>query len=78
MSTRSKRRKEQRPEEILQAALEEFIAKGYAGTRLEDVARSTTRSSDGTANRDEYRTATVCSMKCGVIIITGRPGRWTR
>ena len=39
MSTRSKRRKEQRPEEILQAALEEFIAKGYAGTRLEDVAK---------------------------------------
>src|SRR5690606_21391149 len=39
MSTRSKRRKTQRPEEILQAALEEFIAKGYAGTRLEDVAK---------------------------------------
>lgn len=39
MSTRSKRRKHQRPEEILQAALEEFIAKGYAGTRLEDVAK---------------------------------------
>lgn len=38
MSTR-KRRKEQRPEEILHAALEEFIAKGYAGTRLDDVAR---------------------------------------
>jgi len=38
MSTR-KRRKEQRPEEILNAALEEFIAKGYAGTRLDDVAR---------------------------------------
>lgn len=38
MSTH-KRRKEQRPEEILNAALEEFIAKGYAGTRLDDVAR---------------------------------------
>ena len=38
MSTRN-RRKEQRPEEILNAALEEFIAKGYAGTRLDDVAR---------------------------------------
>lgn len=32
-------RKEQRPEEILEAALEEFVAKGYAQTRLDDVAR---------------------------------------
>lgn len=39
MSTPKKRRKEQRPEEILNAALEEFIARGYAGTRLDDVAR---------------------------------------
>lgn len=40
MSTRKTRRsKAQRPEDILQAALAEFIAKGYAGTRLDDVAR---------------------------------------
>lgn len=38
MSSKRKRRKEQRPEEILNAALEEFIGKGYAGTRLDDVA----------------------------------------
>jgi AcrR family transcriptional regulator len=32
------RRKEQRPGEILAAALEEFVERGYAATRLEDVA----------------------------------------
>jgi AcrR family transcriptional regulator len=32
------RRKEERPGEILQAALAEFAAKGFAATRLEDVA----------------------------------------
>lgn len=40
MSTRTRRRSTtQRPEDILHAALAEFIAKGYAGTRLDDVAR---------------------------------------
>jgi len=34
-----RRRKDARPEEILVAALEEFAEKGYAATRLEDVAR---------------------------------------
>ena len=33
------RRKEQRPGEILAAALEQFVERGYAATRLEDVAR---------------------------------------
>jgi len=33
------RRKEDRPAEILRAALEEFSVNGFAGTRLEDVAR---------------------------------------
>jgi AcrR family transcriptional regulator len=33
-----KRRKDERPDEIVSAALEEFAAKGFAGTRLEDVA----------------------------------------
>jgi len=32
------RRKEARPEEITVAALELFIERGYAATRLEDVA----------------------------------------
>lgn len=32
------RRKVERPGEILEAAFEEFVEKGYAGTRLEDVA----------------------------------------
>ena len=32
------RRKAERPGEILQAAFEEFVDKGYAATRLEDVA----------------------------------------
>jgi AcrR family transcriptional regulator len=36
---RRQRRKDQRPEEILSAALEEFAEKGYAATRLDDVAR---------------------------------------
>jgi AcrR family transcriptional regulator len=37
-STRWRRRKGARPEEILSAALESFAAKGFAATRIEDVA----------------------------------------
>ena len=33
------RRKEERPAEILDAALEEFTSRGYAAARLEDIAR---------------------------------------
>ena len=33
-----KRRKEARPSELLEAALELFVEKGFAATRLEDVA----------------------------------------
>src|SRR5437879_9958912 len=33
------RRKDARPEEIVNAALEEFVERGFAATRLEDVAR---------------------------------------
>jgi AcrR family transcriptional regulator len=36
--SRNERRKEQRPEEIMEAALEEFAVKGFAETRLDDVA----------------------------------------
>lgn len=36
---RWQRRKEARPEEIVAAALEEFVERGFAATRLEDVAR---------------------------------------
>ena len=36
---RPRRRKEARPQEILDAALAEFAANGYAATRLDDVAR---------------------------------------
>lgn len=36
---RWQRRKEARPEEIVAAALEVFVDKGYAATRLEEVAR---------------------------------------
>ena len=36
---RWRRRKEARPGEILAAALDEFVDRGYAATRLEDVAR---------------------------------------
>ena len=32
------RRKAQRPQEILQAAFEEFVGRGYTATRIEDVA----------------------------------------
>ena len=35
---RTRRRKDTRPQEIVAAAFEEFAAKGYAATRLEDVA----------------------------------------
>ncbi|HXF95919.1 MAG TPA: TetR/AcrR family transcriptional regulator [Gemmatimonadales bacterium] len=38
-SPRWHRRKNARPEEILEAALEVFAARGYAATRLEEVAR---------------------------------------
>lgn len=34
----AQRRKDERPAEIVAAAFEEFAAKGFAGTRLEDVA----------------------------------------
>ncbi len=37
--TPRKRRKEARPAELLAAALTQFVDKGYAATRLEDVAR---------------------------------------
>ena len=33
------RRKEDRPAEIAEAAFEEFAEKGYAATRVDDVAR---------------------------------------
>jgi len=36
---RGRRRKEERPQEILAAAFEEFAAKGFAEARVEDVAR---------------------------------------
>jgi AcrR family transcriptional regulator len=52
-----RRRKEARPNEILQAALPEFTAKGFAATRLDDIARRA-RISKGTiylyfANKEE-------------------------
>jgi AcrR family transcriptional regulator len=37
-TTRWRRRKEARPDEILAAALESFAARGFAATRLEDIA----------------------------------------
>jgi AcrR family transcriptional regulator len=36
---RWERRKDARPQELLAAALEQFVERGYAGTRLEDVAK---------------------------------------
>lgn len=38
--TRWTRRKEARPGEILDAALDLFVAKGYAATKMEDIARA--------------------------------------
>jgi len=38
-STRWRRRKEARPTEIIAAALESFGERGYAGTKLDDVAK---------------------------------------
>jgi TetR/AcrR family transcriptional regulator len=37
---RWERRKDARPQELLAAALNQFVERGYAGTRLEDVAKS--------------------------------------
>jgi AcrR family transcriptional regulator len=37
-AVKRRERKDTRPQEIVAAAFEEFAAKGYAGTRLEDVA----------------------------------------
>lgn len=37
---RNKRRKDARPQEILQAALELFIEKGFAAAKMEDIARA--------------------------------------
>ncbi|HET8727991.1 MAG TPA: TetR/AcrR family transcriptional regulator [Alphaproteobacteria bacterium] len=39
MGVRNRRRKEERPQEIVDAALKEFAINGYAATRLDDVAR---------------------------------------
>lgn len=39
LSTRRRRRKEARPGEIIEAALALFVEKGFAGTRLDEVAR---------------------------------------
>jgi len=39
-SPRWQRRKEARPGEILESALAEFVDRGFAATRLEDIARS--------------------------------------
>ena len=36
---KSQRRKEDRPQEIAEAAFETFAEKGYAGTRIDDVAK---------------------------------------
>ena len=36
---RNRRRKQERPDEILEAALTEFIAHGFGATRIEEVAR---------------------------------------
>lgn len=37
---RNKRRKEARPQEILQAALTLFVEKGYAAAKMEDIAKA--------------------------------------
>ncbi len=60
---RSHRRKEARPQELVAAALNLFVARGYAATRLEDVA-SAAGVSKGTvylyfANKDELFKAVV-------------------
>jgi AcrR family transcriptional regulator len=36
---RWERRKDARPQELLAAALDQFVERGYAATRLEDVAK---------------------------------------
>lgn len=63
LSPRWERRKEARPAELLAAALELFVEKGYAGTRLEDVA-ARAQVSKGTlylyfANKEELFKAVV-------------------
>lgn len=35
-----RRRAEARPDEVLDAALEQFMAKGFAATRVEDIAKA--------------------------------------
>jgi AcrR family transcriptional regulator len=39
LEPRWQRRAEARPQELLEAALAEFVARGYAATRLDEVAR---------------------------------------
>ena len=63
LTPRWERRKEARPAELLAAALELFVEKGYAGTRLDDVA-ARARVSKGTlylyfANKEELFKAVV-------------------
>jgi AcrR family transcriptional regulator len=71
---RWERRKEARPAELLSAALDLFVEKGYAGTRLEDVAKRA-KVSKGTlylyfANKEELFKAVVRESVVAVISAT--------
>jgi AcrR family transcriptional regulator len=76
---RWERRKGARPQELLAAALDLFVERGFASTRLEDVAKRA-GVSKGTLylyfeNKDELFKAVVRNTIVPVIGVVGAPGR---
>lgn len=78
-----KRRKEERPGEILEAALKLFLARGYSATRLEDVAALAGVAKGTTYNYFENKgrlflsvieRSTKCSVDGAMLIIKGHQG----
>lgn len=65
---RWQRRKEERPAEIIEAALQLFVERGYAATRLEDIARAAGISKGSLYRYFENKEALFKAMVIQVVI----------